>query len=183
MFTPDTPKIPTTFLDNVLQIEDIGIRLRWYMCTVVTLSSLNYSDVIPQIYKHFDANYLASLSTVEARKEAINHLREALIKSTGIVGAGRTGNAMRALSRCVPEAYRATESPRAQESDATARARGKKFWSNIYARNPDFDPEASVRASPDYAFVVRGTLPVGEICAMTDKAHRVRCFVRPDLLL
>jgi hypothetical protein len=45
---------------------------------------------------------------------------------------------------------------RAKESDEKARERGWKFWTNIYARYPAFDPEASVRASPDYAFVVRG---------------------------
>lgn len=58
------------------------------------------------------------------------------------------------------EAFRAIESPRAMESEETARERGKRFWTNICARNPAFDPEASVRASPDYAFVVRGTLQI-----------------------
>lgn len=130
------------------------------MCTIVSLSSLNYSDVIPQVYEHLDANLLSVLPSFEARKDAINRLREALIKSTGIVGAGRTGNAMRTLSGCIPEAFRATESPRAMESEEATRERGKRFWTNIYARNPSFDPEASVRASPDYAFVVRGTLQI-----------------------
>jgi hypothetical protein len=63
---------------------------------------------------------------------------------------------MRTLSGCIPEEFRETESPRALEDDHKARERGKKFWTNIYARNPAFDPGASVRASPDYAFVVRG---------------------------
>lgn len=160
MSAPETPVLPTTFLDNALKIEDVSDRLRWYMCTIVSLSSLNYPDVIPQVYKHLDSNLLAGLPSFEARKDAINQLREALIKSTGIVGAGRTGNAMRTLSGCIPEDFRATESPRAMESESAARERGKNFWTNIYARNPAFDPEASVRASPDYAFVVRGTLQI-----------------------
>jgi hypothetical protein len=159
MDASETPRLPTDFLDSVLGIEDVSNRLRWYMCTIVSLSSLNYSDVIPQVYEHLDTNLLSSLSSVEARKSAIDKIREALIKSTGIVGAGRTGNAMRTLSGCIPEAFRATESPRAMESEDAARARGRRFWTNIYARNPAFDPEASVRASPDYAYVVRGTLP------------------------
>ena len=85
-------------------------------------------------------------------------MREGLIKSTGIVGAARTGNAMRILGNCIPESLRDTGvSPRSQESEDVARERGRRFWSNVYARNKDFDPGASVRASPDYAFVVRGT--------------------------
>jgi len=39
-----------------------------------------------------------------------------------------------------------------------ARERGMAFWTRIYSQNRAFDPEASVRASPDYAFIVRGML-------------------------
>jgi len=158
MSAPETPTLPPVFLDQALKLEDVGHRLRWYMCAIVNLSSMGYPDVIPQVYTHLDANLLSGLPSTEARKQALNQIREALIKSTGIVGAGRTGNAMRTLSGCIPEEFRETESPRAMEDDHTARERGKKFWTNIYARNPAFDPGASVRASPDYAFVVRGML-------------------------
>ena len=156
MSAPETPSLPEDYLNQVLQLEDVGHRVRWYMCTVVTLSSMGYPDVIPQVYEHLNVNLLSKLPSAEARKKVLNQVREALIKSTGIVGAGRTGNAMRTLSSCIPEEFRETESPRALEDDRTARERGKKFWTNIYARNPAFDPGASVRASPDYAFVVRG---------------------------
>ena len=152
----ETPSLPREFLDQVLQLDDAGHRLRWYMCAVVNLSSMGYPDVIPQVYEHLDVNLLSELPSTQARKQVLNQVREALIKSTGIVGAGRTGNAMRTLSGCIPEEFRETESPRATVDDHTARERGKKFWTNIYARNPAFDPGASVRASPDYAFVVRG---------------------------
>ncbi|KAH7071566.1 hypothetical protein BKA63DRAFT_392335, partial [Paraphoma chrysanthemicola] len=130
----------------------------WYMCVFITLSSVNYPDVIPQVYNHLDTNLLSKLDSESARKSAINRIREGLIKSTGIVGAGRTGNAMRTLSDCVPASLRETECLRAKESDDHARIRGRQFWTNIYARNPAFDPEASVRASPDYAFVIRDVL-------------------------
>ena len=152
----ETPSLPQGFLNRVLQLDDAGHRVRWYMCAVVNLSSMGYPDVIPQVYKHLDANLLSKLPSTQTRKQVLNQVREALIKSTGIVGAGRTGNAMRTLSGCIPEEFRETESPQAMEDDHTARERGKKFWTNIYARNPAFDPGASVRASPDYAFVVRG---------------------------
>jgi alkylhydroperoxidase/carboxymuconolactone decarboxylase family protein YurZ len=126
------------------------------MCVVVALSSLNFPDVIPQVYDHLDTNVLSKLSA-EDRFSHVCRLREGLIKSTGIVGAARTGNAMRTLANCVPEHLREKESPRSKESEEVARARGKAFWTRIYSRNKAFDPEASVRASPDYAFVVRGT--------------------------
>lgn len=156
----EIPSLPQEFLDQVLQLEDVGHRVRWYMCAVVNLSSTGYPDVIPQVYEHLDVNLLSKLPSTQARKQVLNQVREALIKSTGIVGAGRTGNAMRTLSSCIPEEFRETESPRALEDDHTARERGKKFWTNIYARNPAFDPGASVRASPDYAFVVRGVCSI-----------------------
>ncbi|CAL5869732.1 uncharacterized protein PFLUO_LOCUS3962 [Penicillium psychrofluorescens] len=94
----------------------------------------------------------------EDRFSVSQKLREGLIKSTGIVGAARTGNAMRALATCIPVELREKESPRSKESDETARQRGKEFWTRIYSRNRVFDPEASVRASPDYAFIIREVL-------------------------
>ncbi|KAI9150715.1 Peroxisomal protein 2 [Paramyrothecium foliicola] len=156
--TENTPILPEAFLQSVLDLCDTNDRLRWYMCVMITLSSVNYPDVIPQVYKHLDTHVLSKLQTDHSRARAISRIREGIIKSTGIVGAARTGNAMRTLSNCVPVALREAESPRSKESQELARARGKKFWTNVYARNPAFDPEASVRASPDYAFVVRDVL-------------------------
>lgn len=152
----ETPELPSSFFDTLPRVEDIKIKLRWYMCVFVNLSSMGYPDVIPQIYKHLEEHVLSNLSTVEERRQALSQVREGLIKSTGVVGAGRTGNAMRTLSTCTPVELREKESLRSKESEEVARKRGKEFWTRIYARNPAFDPEASVRASPDYAFVVRG---------------------------
>ncbi|KAL4866028.1 hypothetical protein BDV12DRAFT_210754 [Aspergillus spectabilis] len=152
----DTPIIPAAFFEQAASLPP-STRLRWYMCVVVTLSSLNYPDVIPQVYTQLDSHLLSTLSP-EDRFNAVRKLREGLIKSTGIAGAARTGNAMRALAGCIPDDLRETRSPRSEEVDEVARERGKAFWSRIYARNRAFDPEASVRASPDYAFVVREVL-------------------------
>lgn len=152
----ETPTLPTSFLEPVLSLPSTSVRLRWYTCVLVALSSLNYPDVIPQVYSHLDAHLLSALSR-EDRFAAVRKIREGLIKSTGIVGAARTGNAMRALGGCIPEELREKESPRSKESVEVARQRGMAFWTRIYSQNRAFDPEASVRASPDYAFVVRGT--------------------------
>lgn len=153
--SPETPVLPASFLEPVLSLPSTSDRLQWYMCVLITLSSLNFPDVIPQVYAHLDTHVLSPLSP-EDRFAAVRKIREGLIKSTGIVGAGRTGNAIRSLAGCLPEDLREKGSPRSQESEETARKRGREFWTRIYARNPAFDPEASVRASPDYAFVVRG---------------------------
>ncbi|KAJ5604592.1 hypothetical protein N7510_009746 [Penicillium lagena] len=157
MSAADTPTLPASFWESVLALPSTSDRLRWYMCVLVTLSSLNYSDVVPQVYNHLDEHLLSTMSP-EDRFAAAQRLREGLIKSTGIVGAARTGNAMRALAACIPVELREKESPRSKESDETARKRGKEFWTRIYSRNRAFDPEASVRASPDYAFIIREVL-------------------------
>jgi hypothetical protein len=149
-----TPTIPASFFEPVLSLPH-SEQLRWYSCVIVSLSSLNFPDVILQVYEHLDTHFLSKLSHHD-RFDAARRLREALIKSTGIVGAARTGNAIRTLTGLIPEDLRETESPRSQESDEVARARGKTFWTRVYERNKAFDPQATVRASPDYAFVVRG---------------------------
>ena len=151
----ETISLPQSLLDSSLHLGDVEKRTRWYMCLIITLSSLNYPEVIPQVYEHFSTTLLAELPP-EERFTAVKRVREGLIKSTGIVGAARTGNAMRTLSKCVPDEYREEDSPRSKESDEVARKRGRKFWLDVYSRNPAFDPEASVRASPDYAFIIRG---------------------------
>ncbi|KAF2653677.1 hypothetical protein K491DRAFT_717855 [Lophiostoma macrostomum CBS 122681] len=154
-----TPTISDSFFAPPLDQSDVELRARWYMCTIISLSSLNYPDVIPQVYEHFSKHVLSTLASDEERKRTVACVREGLIKSTGIVGAARTGNAMRILGNCIPENLRDAGVPlRSQELEDLARERGKRFWSNIYARNKDFDPGASVRASPDYAFVVRDVL-------------------------
>lgn len=153
--TVETPTLPASFWEPVISLSSSSDRLRWYMCVVVALSSLNFPDIIPQVYDHLDANLLSKISPDDCFSH-VRRLREGLIKSTGIVGAARTGNAMRTLANCVPENLREKESLRSKESEEVARARGKAFWTRIYSRNKAFDPEASVRASPDYAFVVRG---------------------------
>jgi hypothetical protein len=51
-----------------------------------------------------------------------------------------------------------------QEDAATAAARGKVLHNKIYGRNPSFNPQATVDASPDYAFVIRSMSQKHHIC-------------------
>ena len=160
--TSETPCLSSSLLDSALAFDDTSKRIRWYMSVIVNLASLNYPDVIPQVWEHFSSNVLQNLPQNE-RFAAVQKIREGLIKSAGIIGAARSGNAIRRLSLCIPEDYRETESPRSKESEDVAIKRGRAFWKNIYSRNEAFDPEASVRASPDYAFVVRGIIYPGRL--------------------
>ena len=122
---------------------------------MVNLSSLNYADVIPQVYAHFDANLLSRFPHSD-RFEAVNRVREGLTKSLGIAGAARTGNGLRILSDCTPDDLRLKNSPRSLETEETAIKRGNEFFGRVYDRNPLFDVRDTERASPDYLFVVKG---------------------------
>lgn len=153
---PPTPKLAASFFSPVLAIRDRHLKIRWYMCVIVNLSSLNYADVIPQVYSHLDANLLSSL-THDGRFDAVQQIREGLTKSVGIVGAARTGNAMRTLASCTPEELMLKESPRSRESEEKAIKRGNEFFGRVYDRNPLFDVVDTERSSPDYLFVVKGT--------------------------
>jgi hypothetical protein len=151
----DTPALPT-FVFEATENLSVSAKVRWYMCTIVNLSALNFPDVIPQVYENFAERLLKTLP-VEERLKAVQKVREGLIKSVGIAGAARTGTAMRTLANCMPADFQEVESPRSQEPEDVAQERGRKFWANVYARNAAFDPKATERASPDYTFIIRGT--------------------------
>jgi hypothetical protein len=48
---------------------------------------------------------------------------------------------------------------RYKDAPAIATARGKALHKKIYGSNPTFNPQATIDACPDYAFVIRGTCP------------------------
>jgi len=152
---PPTPVLPDSFFAPVLAIGDRDLKIRWYMCVIINLSSLNYADVIPQVYSHLDSSLLSQLSHND-RFEAVHRIREGLTKSLGIAGAARTGNAIRIISHCTPEDLRLKSSPRSLETEETAIQRGNEFFGRIYDGNPLFDVRDTERASPDYLFLVKG---------------------------
>jgi len=45
---------------------------------------------------------------------------------------------------------------RDKDSPEIATARGKVLHKKIYGNNPTFNPQATIDASPDYAYVIRG---------------------------
>ncbi|KAK2783907.1 hypothetical protein FQN52_009426 [Onygenales sp. PD_12] len=147
--------LPSSFFSSVEQIPGLPRKLRWYMVLIVTLSAMNYPDEIPNAWQHFTKHYLARLEP-EERLIAARKIREALTKSVGIVGAAKTGTSIRLLSTVTPDELKDQESFRDKEDASTASARGKVLHTKIYGRNPLFNPQATVDASPDYAFVIRG---------------------------
>ena len=151
----ETPRIPDSFFAPVLAINDRNLKIRWYMCVIVNLSSLNYADVIPQVFSHLDTNLLSSLSD-DQKYDAVQRIREGLVKSFGIAGAARTGNAIRVFANCTPENLLAKDSLREQEPEEVAIKRGNEFFGRVYDRNPLFKTEDTYRASPDYLFIVKG---------------------------
>lgn len=152
---PPTPTLPDSFFSPVLALQDNDAKIRWYMCVVINLSSLNYADVIPQVYNHLDTNLLSSLSH-EDQFTAVQKVREGLTKTIGIAGAARTGNGLRVLADCTPDELMLKDAPRKRESEETAIKRGNEFFNRVYDRNPTFDRNDTERASPDYMFIIKG---------------------------
>ncbi|OAA68639.1 hypothetical protein SPI_00834 [Niveomyces insectorum RCEF 264] len=153
----NTPRLRTNFFDAVERIPSVDGKVNWYMCVVVNLAAINYPELLPNVWAHIDRHLFPGLGHDEQFKVA-QKLREALIKACGIMGAAKTGTAMRTLCKCIPDNLRDPVARRSQETQEQASARGHAFWRRIYARNPEFDPDATGNASPDYAFVVRDLL-------------------------
>ncbi|KAJ1333121.1 4-carboxymuconolactone decarboxylase [Microdochium nivale] len=150
-------KLDTDFFRQVETLDSTDARIRWYYCVIVNLAGLNYPDLIPAVYTHMSANVMSGLSFDEQFRAA-QKLREALIKGCGIMGPAKTGTALRLLGKYIPTELRDAGAPRSQESQEEASKRGHAFYKRIYGRNKEFDPNATVEASPDYTYVVRDLL-------------------------
>ncbi|CAG9939931.1 unnamed protein product [Clonostachys rosea f. rosea IK726] len=151
---PPTPQLPDSFFAPVLTLNEDNLKVRWYMIVIVNLGSLNYADVIPQVYAHLEGHLLSHLSSKD-QYDAIHKIREGLTKAFGIVGAARTGNALRTLFTCTPEHLQLKSSPRSMESEEVAIKRGDKFFHRAYDGNPYFKASDTEEASPDYFFLVK----------------------------
>ncbi|KAK5175430.1 uncharacterized protein LTR77_000569 [Saxophila tyrrhenica] len=136
---------------------------RWYLSAIVCLGALNYPEEIPHVYEQLLSQHLPETD----HSKASQALREALTKASGIVGACRTGNAIRALATATPKHLKDTRFHRANDTDAITVERGRALHQKIYGGNPLFDPSKTVDASPDYTYVVR-ELFYGKIFSFPD---------------
>jgi hypothetical protein len=81
-------KLSQDFYSEVEQLTSTDAKVLWYMTVIVNLSSLNYPDLIPSVWQHISESLFPKLSH-EERFRTAQKLREALIKSVGIVGAAK----------------------------------------------------------------------------------------------
>lgn len=80
--------LPTNFLREVEDLASPEEKLKWYTIVIVSLSSMNYPDGIPEVWSHLSSHYLPLIAP-EERLLAARKIREALTKSLGIVGAAK----------------------------------------------------------------------------------------------
>ncbi|CAK7235441.1 hypothetical protein SBRCBS47491_009294 [Sporothrix bragantina] len=149
-------KLGDDFFDEVEQTQSFDGKVGWYMCVVVNLAAVNYPELLPEVWSHIDSYLFPELAHDERFKVA-QKLREALIKACGIMGAAKYILAKKDWHRDAGVMQmHPKRSARPGGAKEQASERGHAFWRRIYARNPEFDPNATIDASPDYAFVVRG---------------------------
>lgn len=88
LLTIKMPILPPSFFQEVEELKTTQEKFRWYTVLIVTLSSMNYPDEIPSVYRHFLSHYLPLIKESD-RLLAARKIREALTKSVGIVGAAK----------------------------------------------------------------------------------------------
>lgn len=76
------------YFAQVEQLSSTDAKVIWYMSVIVNLSAINYPDLIPSVWQHISTSLFPQLSHGEQLRTA-QKLREALIKSVGIVGAAK----------------------------------------------------------------------------------------------
>lgn len=104
-------KIPSSFFSKVESLPGNDEKVRWYYCVMVNLAALNYPTLVPSVYEHMSAHVMCKLSH-EEQFAAARKLREAFIKACGIMGAAKTGTALRLLCKQFPPELRDDAAPR-----------------------------------------------------------------------
>jgi predicted RNA-binding protein with PUA-like domain len=82
------PILHQSFFQEVEDLKSLEEKFRWYMVLIVTLSSMNFPDEVPNVFQHFSSHYLPLLQ-LDERLLGARKIREALTKSVGIVGAAK----------------------------------------------------------------------------------------------
>lgn len=84
----ETAVIDDSFFEKIDALSSTNDKIRWYYCVIVNLAALNYPEVVPSVYERFSKRVMSSLDH-DAQFKAAQKLREALIKSCGIMGAAK----------------------------------------------------------------------------------------------
>ncbi|KAF2658360.1 hypothetical protein K491DRAFT_676407 [Lophiostoma macrostomum CBS 122681] len=140
--------------DFISTLADIGTsagsQFPWYRGAIVALGALNYPEEIPAFYSHILSKYIPE----NEQKLETSKILEGLTKASGIVGAAKTGNAVRPLSQVIPAHLKDDTCYRQHESFEGAAKRGRELHTKLYGRNPTFDDKKTLRAAPDYYWIV-----------------------------
>lgn len=84
----ETAKLDDSFFDKIDAVSNTDDKIRWYYCIIVNLAALNYPEIVPIVYDRLSKQVMSSLAHDDQFKTA-QKLREALIKSCGIMGAAK----------------------------------------------------------------------------------------------
>ncbi|KFY77293.1 hypothetical protein V499_03276 [Pseudogymnoascus sp. VKM F-103] len=140
------------FVSSLARIGTDIPDFRWYLSAIVFLGAANYPEHIPYLYQQLLKHHIHE----EEHFEATKALRESFTKASAIMGAARTGNAIRLLGTAtLPHLKDTTFHRSGLTDDSVTVPRGKALHTKIYGQNVLFDGSRTVDASLDYAYVVR----------------------------
>ncbi|KAJ5560612.1 hypothetical protein N7513_003011 [Penicillium frequentans] len=135
---------------QALDEELPGNRLRWYLSVFPCLAALNQVDEIVALYPVLIQKYVDEAQ----HRQVTRQIREAITKAVGIIGAAKTGNALRALASVVPSHLHDPTNYRENDAPEVASKRGREFLKKIYLVDPDVDSNPTREAGPDYDYIV-----------------------------
>ena len=84
----ETTMLDDSFFERIDALSNTDEKIRWYYCVVVNLAALNFPEVVPSVYDRLCKHVMSSLAH-DAQFKTAQKLREALIKSCGIMGAAK----------------------------------------------------------------------------------------------
>lgn len=79
------PKLSHDFIQQLAVQGETNTRFKWYITTIVALSSLNYPDEIGPLYTQLLEKYIRQ----EDHYEETRKIKEALVKASGLHGAAK----------------------------------------------------------------------------------------------
>lgn len=78
-------KLSHNFIQQLAVQGETNTRFKWYITTIVALSSLNYPDEIGPLYTQLLEKYIRQ----EDHYEETRKIKEALVKASGLHGAAK----------------------------------------------------------------------------------------------
>ncbi|KAF2467911.1 uncharacterized protein BDR25DRAFT_374211 [Lindgomyces ingoldianus] len=174
------PRLDNAFISSLAETGKAACpRFPWYRGAIVALGALNYPEEIPAFYTYVLEHYIPE----DARKEETKKILEGLTKASGIVGAAKTGNAVRALNPTIPTHLKDNTCYRQSETFENASKRGREFHRQIYGRNPFFADSQTKNAAADYYWIVSSKPTSGNpvLWSNLQGLMLIELFARADL--